>query len=74
MTHFYRKNNPTHERLDQLQAVSLAIQMMNGPPTQARFIVFQLAYKQIPPQAFKKGNEIDVTPIILRLLANILRK
>jgi hypothetical protein len=29
--------------------------MMNGPPTQARFIVFQLAYKQIPAQAFKKG-------------------
>jgi len=48
---------PSYAQLDALAAVTLAIQMMNGPATCARSIIFQLAYRQIPPTLFKKGQE-----------------
>jgi len=51
------KNKPSFAQLDALAAVTLAIQMMNGPATCARSIVFQLAYRQIPPSLWKKGQE-----------------
>eukprot|EP01125_Pyxidicula_operculata_P006596 TRINITY_DN2276_c0_g1_i2.p1 TRINITY_DN2276_c0_g1~~TRINITY_DN2276_c0_g1_i2.p1 ORF type:complete len:748 (-),score=152.51 TRINITY_DN2276_c0_g1_i2:90-2333(-) len=64
------KKKAGNAAIDAISSVELALQMLNGPPTRTRAIVFQIAYYQIPVDLIPQGNE-DAILIRLTQLDNL---
>eukprot|EP01126_Amoeba_proteus_P057914 TRINITY_DN7419_c0_g1_i3.p1 TRINITY_DN7419_c0_g1~~TRINITY_DN7419_c0_g1_i3.p1 ORF type:complete len:624 (-),score=114.97 TRINITY_DN7419_c0_g1_i3:112-1983(-) len=69
-----RNKKASPENIDALAACTLAVQMLSGPPTYARSIIFQLVYRQIPPRYLKSVEETLMNHLsIWDMLSNMNR-